>query len=358
MKFITTVSIGLLFAGSVFAQSENGILEAWKGFSDPEIFDSGFTHELTALPLEGTMQVGPRAWSGDYWSSKKGGINYRWNAPKKEGWDYKSPSKDAVKSMTLEQLATLAPTEKYDLFVGRYDYPLRKEAEGSASKLARDWAGICHGWAPASIFHNEPTAKVMTNPDGIQIPFGSADIKALISYFYAFYHEVDTDQIGLRCFFGSWLGGMRACNNDLNAGAFHIVIANKLGLQKEGFMMDVDRFSEVWNQPVTGFKSVVLNYNLRPSKDAAKAAVREIRVATELFYVDESDPTWETVHGTKNQVIAKKDLQYRLELDAQGKIVGGEWESEARPDFLWNKHRATEADFTGLLQDLPKLLND
>jgi len=358
MKFIASASIALLLASSAFAQSENGILEAWKGFSDPEIFESGFTHELTALPLEGTIQVGPRAWSGDYWSSKKGGINYRWNAQKKEGWDYKSPSKDAVKSMTLEQLATLAPTEKYDLFVGRYDYPLRKEAEGSASKLARDWAGICHGWAPASIFHNEPTPKVMTNPDGIQIPFGSGDIKALISYFYAFYHETDTDQVGLRCFFGSWLGGMRACNNDLNAGAFHIVITNKLGLQKEGFMMDVDRFSEVWNQPVTGYKSVVLDYNLRPSKDAAKSAVREMRVATELFYVDESDPTWETVHGTKNQVIAKKDLRYRLELDAQGKIVGGEWESEERPDFLWNRNRATEADFTGLLQDLPKLLND
>lgn len=358
MKNIVVMSLCLLASFPLFAQSENSILEAWKGFSDPEIFSSGFTHELSALPLEGNIQVGPRAWSGDYWASKKGSINYRWNAPKKEGFDYKSPTKEAVASMSLEELSWLAPSEKYDLFTGRYDYPLKKETQGSASKLARDWAGICHGWAPASIFHNEPTPKVMTNPDGIQIPFGSADIKALISYFYAFHHETGTDQIGLRCFFGSWLGGVRGCKDDLNAGAFHIVIANKLGLQKEGFMMDVDRYSEVWNQPVTGFKSVILNHDLRPSKSAAKNAIREIRVATQLFYVDESDPTWETVHGTKNQVITKRDLQYRLELDSQGKIVGGEWESDERPDFLWNKKRATVSEFTGLMQELPKLLND
>lgn len=358
MKFIVSMSLALLFSQTAFSQSQTGILEAWKGFSDPEIFSSGFTHEMKALPLEGSIEIGPRAWSGDYWASKKGGINYRWNAPVKVGFDYKSPSRDQVKNMSIEELATLSPTEKYDLFTGRYDYPLKKEVEGTASKLAQDWAGICHGWAPASIFHNEPAPKVMTNPDGIQIPFGSADIKALISYFYAFYHDVDTDQMGLRCFFGSWLGGARGCNEDLNAGAFHIVIANKLGLEKQGFMMDVDRFREVWNQPVVAYKSVVLKDNMRPSKGAAKDAVKEMLIETDLFYVDESDPTWNVVHGTKDQQIASRKLEYRIELNAAGKIVGGEWESKERPDFLWNKNPARLEEFTGLLTDLPKLLND
>lgn len=358
MKIIVSMSIFLLFSSAVIAQSQNGLLEAWKGFSDPEIFESDFTHKLSALPLEGSIQASTKSWSGDYWASKKGGINIRWNAPEKVGFDYKSPAKAQVLTMSLEQLKTLAPTEKFDLFMGRYDYPLKEEAKGTASKLAQDWAGICHGWAPAATFHNEPTPKLMTNPDGIKIPFGSGDIKALLSYFYAFYHDTETDQVGLRCFFGSWLGGARGCGDDLNAGAFHIVIANKLGLQKEGFMMDVDRFREVWNQPVVGYKTMILADNLRPSGDAAKSAVREMRVATELYYIDESDPTWETVHGTVNQKVAKRELQYRLEMNAEGKIVGGEWESKDRPDFLWNKQQAKLEEFNGLLTDLPKLLND
>ncbi len=343
---------------NVSAQSQMNFVEAWRGFSDPDIFDSGFINEFASLPLEGSMVVGPKGWSGDYWASKKGGINIRWNTPDKKGFDYKSPDKELAASMTIDELSALAPTEKYDLFVGDYKYSLKKEASGTASKLARDWAGICHGWAPASIFHNEPTPKVMTNPDGIKIPFGSADIKALISYFYAFHHDTETDQMGLRCFFGRWLGGSKACNNDLNAGAFHIVIANKMGLQKEGFMMDVDRFSEVWNQPAVAYKSTILNNDLNPSKDAAKNAVREVRIATEIFYADESDPTWEVGFGTKNQIIAKKDLVYRVEIDAQGKIVGGEWESDERPDFIWNKKPATLEEFSGIFKDLPRLLND
>jgi hypothetical protein len=334
------------------------ILEAWKGFSDPDIMSSGFTHKFSELPLAGTVEIGPKAWSGHYWPSQHGGINNRWNAPGQPGFNYKSPTFTEVRRMSLEQLAQLAPSEKYDLLLGKYDYPLKKEAEGVASRRAPDWAGICHGWAPAALHHNEPTPKVLTNPDGIKIPFASSDIKALLSYYYAFHHEVEsTHQIGLRCFFGNWMGGARGCDEDLNAGAFHIVITNMLGLRQEGFMADIDRFKEVWNQPIVGFKSKVLNSWLAPSSNAAKTAVKEMKIATELFYVNESDNvTWDVVHGTKEQIISKKNLVYRIELNREGKIVGGSWESDERPDFLWNKARAT--DFKGILFKLSGLIND
>ncbi len=349
----------VLCTQSVFAQAQLSVLGAWKGFSSPDIFNSGFTHELSALPLEGSLEEGStKAWSGDYWASKKGSINIRWNSPRKEGFNYRSPSKTELLAMTPEQVAMLSPSEKYDLYLGNYDYPLKRIVDGSASRTAPDWAGICHGWAPASLFHNEPTPKTMTNPDGISIPFGSGDIKALLSFFYAFYHETDTDQMGLRCYFGSWMGGAKGCADDLNAGAFHIVISNKLGLEKQGFLMDVDRFKEVWNQPVVGFKSKVVAYDLRPQSGAATNTVREVRIATELFFVNESDPTWGPVYGTKDQIVSKRDLQYRLELDAAGRIIGGEWESRERPDFLWNKPAALPQEFTGMFSALPALLND
>jgi hypothetical protein len=48
--------------------------------------------------------------------------------------------------------------------------------------------------------------------------------------------------------------------------------------------------------------------------------------------------TWDVVHGTKEQMIASKKYEYRLE------------------DFLCNIEKATE--FSGILSHLPALLND
>jgi hypothetical protein len=354
---IRWITLTCFFLSAAHA-STNGILEAWKGFSAPEIMASGFKHSFKELPLEGSVVIGPKAWSGHYWPSQEGGINVRWNHPAKEGFKYKSPTREQVIKMSLAERAQLAPSEKYDLFTGQYHYPMKALAATAANRRAPDWAGICHGWAPATLHHNEPTPKTVLNPEGIEIPFGSSDIKALLSYYYAFHYESESShQVGLRCFFGRWMGGARNCEQDLNAGAFHIVISNMLGLRKEGFMADVDRFKEVWNQPVVAYKSKVLADNLKPAQGAASSAVKEMRIATEFFYVDEVDNvTWDVVHGTKNQLIASRKYEYRLELDASGKIVGGEWESDERPDFLWNKEKAPE--FIGILSRLPELLND
>ncbi len=261
--------------------------------------------------------------------------------------------------MSLEELALLSPSEKYDIYSGQYNYPMKKLVYKSVSKRAPDWAGICHGWAPASTHHNEPTPKIVTNPDGIQVPFGTADIAGLLSYFYAkqYEHEDGINQVGRRCSFGSWLGGTRTCDEDLNAGAFHIIMTNMIGLRNQGFMVDVDRYKEVWNQPVYGYKTVILADNLAPSPGAATSAVKEMVVATDFLYVDESDNlTWDVVHGTKEQMIGVKKYQYRLEINSAGLIVGGAWESKDRPDFLWNKPKAPA--FTGILSLLPTLLND
>lgn len=336
----------------------NSNFEAWKGFSDPEIMDAGFTHEFSKLPLQGSIDINPRGWSGDYWASKKGSINYRWNAEKPEGFKLKSPTQIEAPYMSTSQLAALAPSEKYDLLIGNYEYPLRKEVEDVASKLSADWAGICHGWAPAALNHHEPTPKLLKNPDGLMIPFGSSDIKALLSYYYAFHAEDEnTHQVGLRCFFGRWMGGARGCDEDLNAGAFHIVMTNMLGLKGEGFVADIDRFREVWNQPIVGYESEVISTRLAPSEFAAKATAYELRIRTELFYVNESlENTWESAFGTDNQKISSRLMQYRVELNRENKIVGGSWESDERPDFLWKRNKVTQ--FKGLFYRLPELLND
>ncbi len=47
--------------------------------------------------------------------------------------------------------------------------------------------------APASMYYEQPDPFVITNKDGIQIPFGSSDIKALLIYFVAEYDRQFAD---------------------------------------------------------------------------------------------------------------------------------------------------------------------
>ncbi|MBY0516611.1 MAG: hypothetical protein K2P81_06880 [Bacteriovoracaceae bacterium] len=331
-----------------FAQDK----EKWPDYSNPAIVSSTFELRMDKLPLEGHHDVPHTGWSDDYWPTQLGSINRRWTAPGQPGFDLKSPNLAIAKSMSEKEISQLAPTEKYDLWRGRYDYPLVKRVDGNADPKAKDWAGICNGWSPASLNLKEPQPIVMTNADGIKIPFGSSDIKALLSFYYAYEVNTPTQQIGLRCFVGRGLRVLaRGCGDDVNAGAFHIIMANKLGLERKGFLADVDRLKEVWNQPITGFTSKILQS--RPaSSGASKQAVSEVLVQTDLTYGSEIEPQWEAVLGTSIQTYEKIELEYTVELDAQGKIVGGKWESWIRPDFLWFRGKAP---FTGDFKDLEKL---
>ena len=91
------------------------------------------------------------------------------------------------------------------------------------------------------------SAALALNPDGIRIPFGSSDIKALVSYYYANGFISNTHQMGRRCYED---GNRSDCEEDLNAGAFHIVLVNKIALRNEGIIIDLKRGLEVWNHPI------------------------------------------------------------------------------------------------------------
>lgn len=332
------------------------INEAWQGFSDPDILSSGFTHNYFALPREGaTSYTGPKYWSSDYWPSNQGGINYRWHSPKPMGFNtYDFPLKE-LKRLPTRDLQSLAPSEKFDILMGRYDYPLKAEVGRSVSPRAQDWEGICHGWVMAALHHAEPKPKTFINADGVTVYFGSADIKALLTYYYAWHADGDTPTIGRRCSFGNWTGGRENCDQDLNAGAFHIVLANKLGLQGTGFVMDVERMDEVWNQPIIAYRSQFQG-EFRPTQGAARSAVREFRITTQIWYVSESDNFWYPIQGTPNQQFDTKVFQYRIELNNRDEIVGGTWESTERPDFIWHKEKTR--NFSGYFARLSELLND
>lgn len=256
---IKLCSLIVLLMTSQFALAHiTSIEEAWAGVSVPTIMSKKFVYEFDRLPVNGKAHGEQKYWSGDYWATQKGSINIRWNHPGQQGFNLKSPTREEAAIMSHESLSQLSPSEKYDLFTGKYDYPLRRNVATKANSSAQSWEGICHGWAPATMNHNEPTPKNMTNPDGIIIPFGASDIKALLSYYYAYEHKVaNTHQMGRRCSRGRFAN--RNCKQDLNAGAFHIVLANKVGLLGEGFIADLDRFKQVWNHPVHTYDSKIMD---------------------------------------------------------------------------------------------------
>ncbi len=322
------MKVSYLFASvSVLLGSQNALADRWNGSNDPSIMDPSFNYNLKQLPLEGRLDFTP--WSETYWPSKQGSINLRWNQPSPVGFGYRSPTREEAMHMSRDQLARLAPSEKFDLFMGRYDYPLKEEVKGIATPSAKYWSGVCDGWSLATLQYKEPKAVDVVNPDGLVIPFGSSDVKGLMSYAAARHFDVTTKQVGGRCSGIGRVFGNASCS-DINAGSLHVILANQIGIKKQGFVTEIDPGKEVWNQATYGFKFQILG-SANPGSGAYG-----VRVKGTLIYADELEvSSWEPVVGTKNNVEGKLELDYILDLDSSGNIIGGSFLSGIRPDFVW-----------------------
>lgn len=322
--------------------------------SSPDIMSEFFQKDISQLPTNGMVNSKQTLWSGGYWPDFKGGIDQRWFKTPSRQPNSPPPNRAESRTQGLHQLTSLSPAEKYDLLIGRYDYPLKKWSRSLIAPKPQFWEGICHGWGPASINHIEPRPRILKNPDGVEVPFSSSDIKALLSFYYAFAFEVDnTHQMGRRCESRSIRGSESDCHEDLNAGAFHIVLANKIGLEDQSFMVDTQRLNEVWNNPVYSFESKIIQ-TLTPLKDSAPHTARVLKVRTKVTYVDSVEPDWQTVLATKKQKYKTTQYDYLLDIDEDNSIIGGKWISANRPDFIWQKRRP--ARFAGLLSQLGRLL--
>lgn len=338
---------------STQALAQRKLMQPWLRISDPLVMGQNFEYVFGNLPLQGKVKNFSHFWSGSHWGLNKGNINYRW-ASSRIGFNLPSPSKEVAKKLSLQELQGLAPSEKFDLLNGRYDYPLRNEVAKIAHPGAMDWEGICHGWAPASMNHPEPQPKILISADGIRIPFGSSDIKGLMSFYYANHHPEVARHMGLRCDPGS---AEDRCRDDMNAGAFHIVLANKMGIEGMSFIADISNGHEVWNHPAYDYFSTMTHQNLRPSANSAPGTKRVVRIQTDMIFVGENiNNSWYPLIGTRGQYFTRKIYLYDLDLDEKGRIIGGEWRSRDRPDFLWTVNGAARFEgFFMLLNELSKL---
>ena len=208
----------------------------------------------------GSLWVEQTPWSGDYWATYKGGITYRWNEVGSNGssqYGYKLID-DKTDFHSLD-LTALSPAEKYDIYLGRYDFPLTTY-ERNRTQIMKTipgtteyqegftipaWEGLCHAWAPATILFDAPNPVVVEGANGVKVPFGASDVKALLTYFLHYEKSPNVNFLGGRCNLD--FGKLRQDYNagkitkaqyeayleesqcsDTNAGAFHIVLVNQI----------------------------------------------------------------------------------------------------------------------------------
>jgi hypothetical protein len=320
---------------------------------------------FTELPLVGKVSDDRILWSETYWPANKGGIAYRWNHPDPQPFKYKLHTLEEVRNMTQEELGQLSPAELYDIAQGDFNYALTKKTLSLFSERDLWWEGICHGWAPAAANFPEPSQVLVTSPQGIKVPFGSSDVKGLLAMYDAYnYNRKSYADVGKRCRIKGKVPGEEdardgtvpsiseedsnsAACSDVNAGSFHLIMTNLIGIHSKGFVADIDRYNDVWNQPIHSYTSKVLQEEpLDPTDTGVARRVRIEMIMTfgeELkFYTPELAaqgklnfvsklPVTNTVH----QMFLPRRYEYILELDDQGRIIGGEWITATRPDFMW-----------------------
>lgn len=353
----------------------SAILEVWDDANSPDLMGVK-SKSLGEIAREGILSEDHYPWADDYWATYRGGIAFRWqnkaasNSPSNL-ITYPLLALQQIKKMSQPALDQLSPAEKYDIAFGRYDFPLVKQQWDEAQDLQRElgniptWYGICHGWAAASLMEPEPGERAsIVNSDGIKVNFFASDIKALLSKIYADGHQAETI-VGQRCGTSSHaiptdkMGRILVPEcRDLNPGSLHLILGDYLGhkqpLLRRGFVIDMARDAEVWNQPVVGFK--VLNMRRRvfdPQKDPkrayrAKKTAFIVDVETDLYYLSEGMPSKSPRIAANKRFQRTMHLKYSLELDRQEKIIGGEWASEYHPDFVWLGNRRPDRVFSPL----------
>jgi hypothetical protein len=323
-------------------------------------------------------------WSDDYWAIYLGCLGKRYADPEFPGSSDWLANRDYIRQHPAASLVSaggaaidlLSPAEKYDLLVSdsasRLTAAMWAEGESyyNASGQVERWMGICHGWAAASYMLPRPTkpVTVLAADGSTKITFYPADIKALASLLWASANTV-TRFIGGRCNDkdpATDANGrvISAKAFDTNPGTWHLAFVNQLGAAGRSLVMDATYDYEVWNQPMAGYEYRYFNPQTmrlaRTLKDAtvtrgnytrdrfkkyrSRNAAAYVGVIMQARYMVETTPAQHSSDGPSLDAVNTAIYKYDLELNAAGRIIGGEWfTGKCHPDFLWTPPRGARA---------------
>lgn len=344
---------------------------------------------LKQMEAQGLMsgELAETPWSDSYWPIYQGILGARYaNRNFMGAANWKAHHEFTTKQNTLKAIAdkgspimldTLGPSEKYDLLIGELTNGRTVYESGYLTPSMWEqgrgywddrgeveaWMGICHGWAVAAYMLPRPSKSVeTTSADGKNtLKFYPSDIKGLASYIWA-QARVPTRFIGGRC---NDKDAKRDPQSgrvldedcfDTNPANWHQIVVNQIGLAKKSFVMDATYDYEVWNHPVYSYSYRYFNPETGRqvetleeatvdvanfSKDKFKKfrspnAKSVVGIEMDVTYVVETQPSHADVDSAAYDATSSVTYMYDIELDAQGRMIGGEWYSNKHPDFLWS----------------------
>ena len=322
------------------------------------LYHNDYVAHFYTLPASGRLKINP--FTGHYWPNQQGGTSYRWSWDKapndRARFTYPILSREQV--FSLADLSYLSPTEKYEIYNGDYNFPITQQERTETEVMTRTdiprWFGKCHAWAPAAYTYLSPGSFSTKSKDGLKLDFGASDIQGLLtlflhqsksySYFVSRRCNIDEREVLDRLNRGEIsrseydaIMNSAECQG-INAGSMHIILANLISLRNMPFVADVDRWAAVWNQPVYGYDSIVVETRTSNFKTPfAPGTKKAVLVETQMFYTREIGHMWERVVTPTRDSEGIKQYRYWVELDQNDNIIGGTWESEERPDFFWRQ---------------------
>jgi hypothetical protein len=78
-----------------------------------------------------------------------------------------------------------------------------------------------------------------------------------------------------------------------------------------------------------------------PVKTSALGTIKRIEVETIVTYAAAIAPKFDPVLNTDHAEYAQKTYEYYLDVNKDGLVIGGDWISDTRPDFVWTQKKAT-----------------
>lgn len=336
-------------------------------------------------------EASTQPWSDTYWPDMGGSIAAPYAAPGYHGlpWSY-SHNLGFVNSgmefaerdfdhLTEEQINRLSPAQKYDLLLGDRNFTFSHRVIDTTTQLGRwgqmaMWSGICHGWSPASIQYDRPEHSfTVRGQAGHTIRFYPSDMKALMDWLWAKSYAQNFVKVkGWQCRDGrrDLIGRLQdpKCF-DVNPAQVFLSIVGQIGLNRRPLVMDRSYGKSVQNQPTFrySYRYVRLNNGFVGDR-LERAKLRKgsfvdpfyqyrspltqdlVGIEMVLSYTKETSPSHRETDSPANDRIYDITIRMSLELDAQGKIVGGEWHEDgwdarrptligemeySHPDILW-----------------------
>jgi hypothetical protein len=327
------------------------------------------TH-LDEIAKRGWEQARPthELWSGSYWATYQGGLAFQyrdsqWMKLNEKVYDFKAYFQ-LFHQTPRHQYVTkdLTPAEKYDLLIGSDQNTLTRSQWDFAQSVYEKnfgeiptWRGLCDGFAAAATQLPRPINPVVVKTArGEDLTILPEDIKAYATLLYA-EGVKKTTLLGRRCNGNplSWVSG--ACKA-IHAASLHLALVNKIGQEKQTFIVDASKGKEVWNYPIHSyafkyfhpFRPKTLLQNWHDAKEVypgqehrfgfhlsrSRETYWVIGVEATIQLQDMRDPTLAEVDSEKLDKLKEVKYRYTLDVNQNGHIVDGDWINDG-PDFMW-----------------------